>query len=176
MPPAEAIEDRETIGAQAGEQLQHRLIDHLRVEPARPRMSRRRDPIGSDLLEFLSGHAGMRGHHQLDDRRFAAGQRDIQIALERRGERLGLTPLGMLRRQRPEAVEGEKCLDGHGLLNPERAVVIKDSDPLQRRDEVRVALLRHSGNKLDERLLGRTVVPGNQPIRNGRVCVILLHS
>ena len=137
-------------------------------------MSRRRDPIGGDLLEFLGGHAGMRGHHRLDDGRLATGQRGIQIALERRGERLGLTPLGMLRRQRPEAV-GAKCLDGHGLLNPERTVVVKDGDPLQRRDEIRAVFLRDPGNKWSERFLHYTVVPGNQPIRNGRVCVMLLH-
>ena len=50
----------EAVRAQVGEQLEHRLIDHLGVEPPGLRMLRGGDPVVHDLVEFLGRHAGVR--------------------------------------------------------------------------------------------------------------------
>ena len=50
-------EGLESIRAQIGEQFEHRLIDHLGVEPLGLRMLRGGDPVLHDLVEFLGRHA-----------------------------------------------------------------------------------------------------------------------
>ena len=79
-------------------------------------MLRGGDPVLDDLLELLGGHAGVRGHDDFGQRVFAAGERGLHVALEQRGERLLVLPLGMLRRERLHAVEREEELDIHRLL------------------------------------------------------------
>ena len=97
-------------------------------------------------------------------RLLAAGERAFHVALEQRGERLLVLPLGMLRGERLHAVEREEELEIHRLLGPERAVVVEDRDALGGRDEVGRALLRHLLDEVDDRLLRRAVVPGRELI------------
>ena len=82
------------------------------------------------------GHARVRGRDEFHERVLAAGERGFQVALEQRGERLLVLPLGMLRRERLHAVEREVELDRHRLLAPERAVVVEDGDALGGRHEI----------------------------------------
>ena len=79
-------------------------------------------------------------------------------------------PLGVLRGERLDAVERERELDVHRLLGPQRAVVVEHGDALGGRHVAGRALLRHLGDEGDDRLPGRTVVPGRQRIgrRRGR--------
>ena len=77
-------------------------------------MLRGRDPVLDDLLEFLRGHARVRGHDEFQERMFAAGERGFQIALEQRGERFLVLPFGVLRREHLHAVEREVQLNGSG--------------------------------------------------------------
>ena len=42
-------EGLEAVGAQIGEQFQHRLVDQLGVGPLEPRIARGREPVGDDL-------------------------------------------------------------------------------------------------------------------------------
>ena len=58
----------EAVGAQVGEQLQHRLVDQLGVGPLELRVPRRGEPVLDDRLELLGGHAGVRGGDDLEQR------------------------------------------------------------------------------------------------------------
>ena len=44
-------------------------------------MFRGGDPVFHDLLEFHGGVAGMRGHHEFEDRAFAAGGRRWRLKI-----------------------------------------------------------------------------------------------
>ena len=151
--------------ADVGEQLVHRLIDHLRVRALGLGMPRGGDPIRDDPLELLGRHARVRRHHDLADGFVAAGQRALEVTLEQRGERLLLLPLGVLRRQHLHAVEGERELDIQRLLRPERTVVVERGDPLRLGNEVAASLRRHLLDELHDGFLRGTVVPGGQRIR-----------
>ena len=97
-------------------------------------------PVGDDLLEFLGGHAGVRGHDDFEHRAFATGEGGFHIALEQRGERLFVLPFGMCRGKRLHAVQREEELEIHRLLGPEGAVVVKRRDAFGGRYELRAAL------------------------------------
>src|SRR6266568_4202266 len=53
----------EPICAQVREQFEHRLVNHLCVEPSGLRMSRGTQPILHDLVEVIGGHARVRSCH-----------------------------------------------------------------------------------------------------------------
>ncbi len=55
----------ETVGAQVGEQFEHRLINTLGVRPFVFWMFRGSEPVLDDLLEFHRGHARVRGHERV---------------------------------------------------------------------------------------------------------------
>ena len=88
------------------------------------------------FCELVGGHAGVRRHDELDEALLAGRGERLHVAFEYRLERLRVFPLGMLRRQRLDAVEREGELDVHRLLGPERAVVVEDGDALGWRHEV----------------------------------------
>jgi len=48
------------------------------------------------------------------------------------------------------------------LLTPQRAVVVEDRDPVRREDEVGTSRGRHSLDEVEDRLLGRAIVPGRK--------------
>ena len=127
-------------------------------------MLRGRDPVLDDLLELHRGHARVRGHHEVQERAIAAGERGFQIAFEQRGERLLVLPLGMLRRERLHAIEREVELNGHRLLAPERAVVVEDGDALRNGHEIRRTRRRDLRDKVDDGFLRRTIVPRRQRV------------
>src|SRR5208283_1906814 len=93
-------------------------------------------PELDNLLELLGGHSSMRGHDDFQYRSLTAGEHGLDVALEKRRERLLFLPLGMLRRERLHAVQDEEQLEIHRLLCPERAVVVKHRYALGRRHEV----------------------------------------
>ena len=49
----------------------------------------------------------------------------LEVALEQRGEGLLVLPFRVLRRERLDPVEGERKLEVHRLLGPQRAVVVE---------------------------------------------------
>ena len=62
------------------------------------------------------------------------------------------------------AVEREGQLHIHRLLDPERAVIVEGRDALLDRHEVRPALRRDACDEIEDRSLGRALVPGRQRI------------
>ena len=73
----------------------------------------------------------------------------------------------MLRRKCLYAVERKAQLDVHGLLSPERAIIVERGDALVGRHKVTRALLRHLPHEFDDRLLGPAILPGRK--RFGRL-------
>ena len=157
----------EAVRPQVGEQFDHGLVGHVGEQPAGLGMLRGGDPVLHDLLEFHRGHAGVGGHHEVQDRAVAAGQRSIHVALEQRGERFLGLPFRMLRRQRLHAIEREVELDGHRLLAPQRAVVVERGDAFWRRHEVRRAGPGDLFDEGDDGGFRRPVVPRGQGIALG---------
>ena len=95
------------------------------------------------LRKLVGGHAGVRGHEEFHEPVVAAFERRFHIALEQRGERFLVLPLGMLRRERLHAVGHEVKLDRHRLFAPERAVVVIHGDAFGDGHEIGRAGLRH---------------------------------
>ena len=87
----------------------------------------------------------------LDQALFAGRGQRLHVAVEHRLERLLGLPVGVLRRQRLDAVEDEGELEVHRLLDPQRAVVVERGDALVRRHEVRPALRRDARDEIDDR-------------------------
>ena len=131
----------EAVGAQIGQHFQHRLVDQFGVGPLEPRVPGGREPVLDDLSNSSVVIPAWRRHDDLDQRRLSAGQHGLQVALEKRLERLLVLPFGMLRRQRLDAVEGERELDVDRLLAPQRAVVVEHGDALGDGHEVGAAFL-----------------------------------
>ena len=131
-------EGLEAVGAQIGEQLQHRLVDELGVGPLEARMPRGREPVrarscGTPPSVMPACVAAM-----ISSRPFSpAAATRLHVAVEQRLERLLVLPLRMLRRQRLDAVDREGDLEVDRLLAPQRAVVVEGGDALGGRHEVR---------------------------------------
>ena len=80
-------------------------------------------------------------------------------------------PLRVLGRKRRHPVEREHDLRVERMRDPERAVLVEGRDAVLGRHEVGAALGGHRIDELDDRLLGRPVVPGRQRVvrlRGGR--------
>ena len=100
---------------------------------------------------------------------FLAGRRKrFHIAFEHGLERLLVLPFRVLRRQRLDAVEGERELEIHRLLGPQRAVVVEHGDAFGGRHEIRSGVLGDAPDEIDDRFLCRAVVPRRQRIGLGR--------
>ena len=70
----------------------------------------------------------------------------------------------MLGRQRHHPVEREHHLAVDRVLDPERAVLVEGGEPVRRRHEVGAARLGGGADEVEDRLLGRAVVPGRQGV------------
>jgi hypothetical protein len=75
------------------------------------------EPVLDNLLKLLSGHAGMRGHDNLQHRPFVSSKGPFHVALEQRGEGFLVFPFRMLNyRFRGGTDMGElSILAGEGL-------------------------------------------------------------
>ncbi len=93
--------------AQVGDQFQHRLIDHLRIEPLGDRMLGGGDPLNDDPVKLIGGHACMRLYHYRYDGFFTTREHAFNIAAQQRGKRLLGLPFGMLRGQHLHPIESE---------------------------------------------------------------------
>jgi hypothetical protein len=164
MPPPEAMKVRKPRARRKGQKLEHRLVDELRVGALEAGMARRGQPVRDDRLELRHRHAGVGRHDQLDHAALARLRQGLHVPLERRLEGLLVLPFRALRRERRDAVEREGELNVHGLLDPERAVVVEGGDALGRGDEIGRAFPRHGGDEVQDGPLGVAVVPRWQRI------------
>ena len=154
----------EAVGAQVGQQFQHGLVDQFGVGPFEASVPSLRDPLRSDLRELVAVHAGVSHRDQLHQTFFARGGERLHVVVQHRLEWLLVGPGRILRRERLDAVQNEGELDVHRLLDPQRAVIVEGRDALLDRDEVRAALIGGTRDEVDDRFLGRALVPRGQSI------------
>ena len=160
----------EAVLAQILKQLEHRLINNLRVRSLELRMLRRRQPFAHDSAELFGGHAGVRRHRELGDSFDALRHYRFHVARELRFERFSRLPFRMLRQQGLQPIVGEECLHRCRHLAPECPVVIEHGDALVQRDELSPALARHAIDEVDNGLLGCTVIPRCKRLRHVVFC------
>ena len=132
-------------------------------------MSGTLQPVADERGELVGRETRVRGHHDLEDRRLAAGERVTKIALPQRGEGLLRLPLRVRRRERLDAIQREGQLEVDRLLGPERAVVVEYGDPLAGWNEVWPVRLGHPGDEPHDRSLRRPVIPRRQILGRSRV-------
>jgi hypothetical protein len=106
----------------------------------------------------------MGGGDELEKALLAERRQRLAIIREHGLERLPCFPLRMLRRECLHPIHRKDDLEVHGLLRPQRAVVVEGGDALVNRDEVGAARRRHARNEVGDRLLDRAVIPGGQGI------------
>jgi hypothetical protein len=164
IPPPGHDEGLEAVGAEIRQHLQHRLVDQFGVGLLEFRIASRREPVGDDLGEFVHGHTGVGHGDQLDEALFAVCGQGLHVTVQHGLERLLGLPVGVLRCQRPDAVEDECELDRHRVFDPQGAVVVERGDALIDGYEVRSALDGDAQNKIGNGFLRGTVVPGRQRI------------
>jgi hypothetical protein len=110
-------------------------------------------------VSVASGQLFEVGQGQLGDGRTIAFQ-----YLQHGRERSDLGQFGLGLDQRRYALEDVHHLRIHRVLDPQRAVLVEGGDALGGRHELRAALRRGLFTKVDDRLLGRAVVPGRQRV------------
>src|SRR5947208_8403477 len=152
-------EGLEVVGAQIGEQLQHGLINEIGVGPVEARMAGGREPLSHHSGKFLGAHAAMAHRHDLHEALLTRSEQRLLVARKHSCEGLLLFPFWMLWGERLYPVNGEGELKIDRLLSPERAVVVEGRDAFFWPNEVRRAGFRHPLDKVDDRLLGRSIIP-----------------
>jgi hypothetical protein len=125
-------------------------------------LARSGDPIGGDAIEFLRRHAGMSRSNELHRGLFTLRRKRFKIALEHRFERLLIFPIEIFGCKLPHAIKHERHLHVHGLLAPQRTVVVEGRDTLGGLDEIRRALFCYTRDEVCDCLFGSSIVPGRQ--------------
>src|SRR5215207_1601756 len=122
-------------------------------------MLRRADPGPDNLGKRVGSHPGVSSRDQGSE--IALGQRGQRVAVvgQDRVEGRLLLPFRVLGGQRLDAVEDEPELDIEWLLAPEGAIVVEDGDAVTLRHELVAAFRGDRGDKVEDRLLGGTIVP-----------------
>ena len=158
-------EGLEAVGAQIGQQLQHRLVDELGVGPveadgrARSRSSREAIFANSSVV-MPACVAAISSIRPFSPEAASACMSPSSTALKG----CVVVQFGLLWRQRLHTVEDEGELDIHRLLDPQRAVVVERGDALVGRHEVGPALRGDARDEVSDGFLRRAVVPGRQRV------------
>src|SRR5450432_3617380 len=82
----------------------------------------------------------------------------------------------MLRRKCAHAVEHKTQLGIKRVLNPSGTVLIESRDAIFWRDVLGIFFLGGDLNKIDDRLLRRTIVPGRQWISASKLLDCVMHG
>ena len=159
MPPPETMKVLKSVGAQVLQQLLHRLVDEIGIGPVEARVPRGRDPVAQPPREFLRRHSGMCRRHDLHQALLAGRRHRLHVVFQQPLERLLRLPFGVFGREGLDAVEGERDLEVHRLLGPQRAVVVEHGDAVGGCDEAGRTGRRHVGDEPDDRRLRRALVP-----------------
>jgi hypothetical protein len=163
--PAGSDEAGEAVPLEEAQQLHHRDVPAVAEPPAERRVGRvvqERRGSGRELLDRLTAVGPEDALHQDLHVRIVARV----VLLDRAAEPGVVLFAGRLPRlllpqrlvglgHRRQSLEDEAELDRHGLLTPERPVVVEDRDPLLRREVAGRGL-----REVDDRLGRRGVVPG----------------
>ena len=125
------------VVAQVAQHFEHRLVGELGVGTVPARMLGRLDPLLRFGVELLHRHAGQRrGENFLEVR--ASGAWPSPPGSRQHGlERLDVLEFRLLRHHRRDAIQAVDHLRVHGMLDPERAVLVEHRDAVLREDVVR---------------------------------------
>ena len=157
-----------SVGAQVVEQLQHGLVDQLRIGPLEAGMTGGADPVRRDLLELVAGHPRVGDHQELHQTLHPGLPQGLHVPLDSGLEGLLVLPFRVLAGQCLDPLQDEGELGVHRLFHPQGAVVVEDGDALSGRDKGWSTRVGHVRDEGGNGLLGRPVVPGRQGIRVGR--------
>ena len=169
MPPPETMKVLKPLRAQVGEQFQHRLIDHLGVEPPGDRMLRGGDPVFHDLRRIRRWSC-RRASPSRSRRSPVSPPASAPFTSPLSSEAKGSFSFhsGCCGASSFDSIEREQELKIHRLLGPERAVVVEGGDALILRHKVRRAFRCHPLDKVDDRLFPwAVVVPRGKRIATG---------
>ena len=97
----------------------------------------------------------------------ARRRKSLLVSLENRPERLLRSPFGVNLREVLDAVQGKGHLRIHGLLDPERAVVVERRHTLFGFGKGGIVRVGDRANEVDDLRLVRGVVPGGKRVDDG---------
>jgi len=170
----------EVVGAKVGEELDHGLVDELRIGSIELAIMGLSDPVGDGFFKLGARHTGTGGDDNLIDPLFAGCHDGFHVAVENSFKRLLRLPLRMLGGHLLDAVEGKEELGIHGGFDPESAVVIEGGDAVSDGNEVRGTFFRDAVDEGDNVFLRGGVAPGRERIFcdlvDGRCGVLILAS
>jgi len=164
----------ESVGVQVAEQFDHRRVTALDVGATERRVSRAAEEGIRSLLEVLDADPGECGQDPArQDPHVGVVPRVVldhdrteptEVALEGGLPRLTVAQLRLSRGHLDEAAEDEVELDRHGLLAPQRAVVVEHRDPFLDRHGDRSVLSARAPDEVADRLFGWGVTPSREQL------------
>lgn len=150
------------VGAKIPHDLQHGLVHHPRIRPVESRMDRRRHPVLNDFLERLHRHARVGQDNGFDVLQSELLHR-VLVSRQDALKRLGRSPFRMPRCDRGQTVVGKQNLRVDRMFDPRGSILIEGGDAVLWSYELRTAP-NGRANKLHDRVLGSTVIPGWQRV------------
>ena len=159
--------DGKSLRLEQRHQLLHRLVGDVAEGHVERGVPGGPQEIPGLRFELFLGHAGERGEGEVGEKLLAQTPNKLQVTGQQRREGLLVRQFRPAVHQRLDAVD-EKHAVHQRFFADERAVVVEDGDSLRPWHEGRRRLRGDRGDKVEDRLLGRTVVPGGQ--RVDRTC------
>ncbi|CAB3810806.1 hypothetical protein LMG27177_07483 [Paraburkholderia fynbosensis] len=153
--------DFETIRPQQIEQFELWLIHQFGVGPIECWVLRTREPVANRLVVFVGRHATVGDRDHLK-KRLAVLRESRSVVREKRPERGIFLPIRMPGRGGLQLFDHERQLERHGLLAPERTVVIEYRDACLRRHIGSGPFARYVGEELEDGGTRRAVLPRGQ--------------
>ena len=125
------------------------------------------EPLLHFRVELIHRHAGEGGSEDLLEVLHRELRHRLAVAGHHRFERLDVLEFRLRFHDRRDPLQAVHHLRVHRVRDPQRAVLVEGGDALGGRHELRAALRGGRLHELDNRLLGRAVVPRRQRIGLG---------
>jgi hypothetical protein len=122
-------------------------------------MLRRREPALDNVLKFFRRNARVCHQDQFNEAFFARCGNVFHIASQQGRERFLIFPFWMLGSHLFHTVDRKGQLHVHGLLGPERTVVVEDGDAIGRWYVIDAAFRGDLFDEAENRVLGCSFIP-----------------
>ncbi len=127
----------EAVGAQIGQQFQHRLVHHRRVRLVESRVARRDEPLG-DHARIRPSTCPCSSRRSSSSNPFSPpASAPLMSPCSSDANGSVVLPLGMLRREHLDPIDDEEELRIQRLFGPERSVVVEGGDARGDWNEIR---------------------------------------
>ena len=157
----------ESVGAEKFQHLEHGLVGELVVGAVEARVLGRGEPDADAVGKVFGGHARAGEVDDVEDAFVVVGEERGEVAGEGGLHHRIVFPCGFVGQAAFQFVEREGELEGHGVLRPERAVVVEHGEALRSWNELLGVGVGDFGDKVEDGLLGRAGVPGGKRIGSG---------